>query len=35
MVSHAASPGQISFRPPEKPAMKCGSIKPVVIFKSA
>ncbi len=23
------------FRPPEKPAMKCGSIRPVVIFSSA
>ena len=33
-VSSAARPGQISFRPPEKPAMKCGSISPVVIFKS-
>ena len=34
-VSSAARPGQISFRPPEKPAMKCGSISPVVIFRSA
>ena len=25
----------ISFRPPENPAMKCGSIRPVVIFRSA
>ncbi len=28
IVSRAARPGQISFRPPEKPAMKCGSIRP-------
>ena len=34
-VSKAAMPGQISLRPPEKPAMKCGSISPVVIFSSA
>ena len=35
IVSSAARPGQINFRPPEKPAMKCGSIRPVVIFNSA
>jgi len=26
-VSSAAMPGQISFLPPEKPAIKCGSIQ--------
>ena len=35
IVSIAASPGQMSFRPPEKPAMKCGSIKPMLILSSA
>ena len=33
-LSKPARPGQItSFRPPEKPAMKCGSISPVVILQ--
>ena len=34
-VSRAAIPGQMSLRPPEKPAIRWGSIKPTVIFKSA
>ena len=34
IVSTPQIPGQISFLPPEKPAMKCGSIKPTVIFTS-
>ena len=34
-TSSAAIPGQISLRPPENPAIKCGSISPVVIFRSA
>ena len=34
-VSSPAIPGQITFRPPEYPAIRCGSISPVVIFNSA
>src|SRR5579862_9179064 len=35
VVSRPASPGATSFGPPEKPAKKCGSVKPVTILKSA
>ena len=34
-VSSAASPGATSLGPPENPAKKCGSTKPVVIRTSA
>ena len=35
VVSSPASPGATIFGPPEKPAKKCGSTKPVVIRTSA
>ena len=35
VVSSPASPGATSFGPPEKPAKKCGSTKPVVMRTSA
>ena len=35
IVSIAASPGATIFGPPEKPAKKCGSVKPSVIRASA
>jgi hypothetical protein len=35
MVSAWATPGAITFRPPDQPAMKCGSTRPVASFRSA
>ncbi len=35
VVSRPAKPGATSFGPPENPAKKCGSTKPVVIRTSA
>ncbi len=35
MVSACAMPGAITFRPPDQPAMKCGSTRPVAILSSA
>ncbi|CFO28750.1 Uncharacterised protein [Staphylococcus aureus] len=35
IVSIPAIPGMIPLGPPENPAKKCGSIKPVTILKSA
>ena len=34
-VSSPAMPGQITFRPPLYPAIRCGSISPVVTLSSA
>ena len=35
IVSTPAQPGATALRPPEKPAIRCGSIRPVTIFRSA
>ncbi len=35
MVSAWATPGAITLRPPDQPAMKCGSTRPVAILRSA
>ena len=35
IVSWPATPGATTFRPPDQPAMKCGSTRPVAIFRSA
>ena len=35
IVSAWATPGAITFRPPDQPAMKCGSTSPVAILRSA
>ena len=35
MVSACATPGAITFRPPDQPAMKCGSTRPVAMRRSA
>src|SRR5208282_2244465 len=35
MVSWWATPGATTLRPPDQPAMKCGSTRPVAMRKSA
>ena len=35
MVSAWAMPGAITLRPPDQPAMKCGSTSPVAMRRSA
>ena len=35
MVSAWATPGAITLRPPDQPAMKCGSTRPVAMRRSA
>src|SRR6185437_607194 len=35
MVSCPATPGATTFRPPDQPAMKCGSTRPVAMRRSA